>query len=132
MHDQSLRNVAERHGIVLLVQFGSSITGATHARSDTDLAVLLADPDVSFVRLAELDDDLHALMPDRPVDVAVINRADPLFLKKILETGRLLYGPERRFQELKLYAFRRYQDHRKYLRLERDYVRRALGAPVAS
>lgn len=132
MHDQSLRNVAERHGIVLLVQFGSSITGATHARSDTDLAVLLADPDVSFVRLAELDDDLHALMPDRPVDVAVINRADPLFLKKILETGRLLYGPERRFQELKLYAFRRYQDHSKYLRLERDYVRRALGAPVAS
>ncbi len=129
---QVLADVAARHGIVLVVQFGSSITGASHARSDTDLAVLLADPDVSFVRLAELDDDLHALMPDRPVDVAVINRADPLFLKKILETGRLLYGSERRFQELKLYAFRRYQDHRRYLQLERAYVRRAVGASVAS
>ncbi len=132
MQHQSLADVAERHGIVLVVQFGSSVTGAVHSRSDTDLAVLLADPDVSLVRLAELGDDLHAVIPNRPVDVAIINRADPLFLKKILETGRLLYGSERRFQELKCYAFRRYQDHRKYLRLERDYVRRAMGAPVAS
>jgi len=63
-----------------------------------------------------------------PVDLAVINRADPLFLKQILEPCRLLYGAPRTLAELKMYAFRRYQDHRRFLAMEREYVRRKLAA----
>jgi len=67
------------------------------------------------------------LHPDHEVDVAIINHADPLFLKKITERCRLLYGSPRRLAELKIYAFKRYQDHRRYLALEREYVHRTLG-----
>ena len=44
------------------------------------------------------------------VDLVLLNRADPLLLKKITERCALVYGPERRLHELKMYAFKRYQD----------------------
>jgi hypothetical protein len=37
-----------------------------------------------------------------------------------------LYGSEREFQRFRLLAFKRYQDYRPYLALERRYVDRAL------
>jgi hypothetical protein len=43
----------------------------------------------------------------------------------------LIYGNRRRFQEFLLYAFKRYQDYRPYLRLEREYVER-MTAPARS
>jgi hypothetical protein len=61
------------------------------------------------------------------VDLATLDRADPLFLKRVLESCRLLAGSPRRLAELKIYAFKRYQDHRRYLPLERAYVDRVLA-----
>jgi len=37
---QELARVAERHGLRLIVAFGSRMTGRSHAGSDLDLAVL--------------------------------------------------------------------------------------------
>ena len=61
------------------------------------------------------------------IDLAVINHADPLFLKQVLERCRLLAGSPRRLAELKIYGFKRYQDHRRYLALESEHVRRVLS-----
>ena len=127
MDPQGLEPIALRHGIELILEFGSMVTGHVHLRSDLDLAVLLDRPALSFEELADLRHALQSLDPDHEVDVAIINRADPLFLKKITERCRLLYGSRRRLAELKIYAFKRYQDHRRYLALEREYVRRTLG-----
>ena len=126
--DARLDEIARQHGIELILLFGSSVSGSVHPRSDVDLAVLLDRPSLPLREHAELAGELQRLFPDREVDLAVINRADPLFLKKITERCRLVYGSPRRLAELKLYAFRRYQDHRKYLTLERLYVTRTLGA----
>ena len=126
MDPTRLDEIARRHGILLLLQFGSTVAGRARPDSDIDLAVLLERPPVSFEQYAELIDDLQRLYPDREVDVALINRADPLFLKKITEECLLVYGLPRRLPELKLYAFKRYQDHRKYLAMEREYVARTL------
>lgn len=112
----------------MLVQFGSTVRGTTHGRSDVDLAAQFARTDTSLSALADLAADLQPLFPDRPVDLAIVNRADPLFLKQIMEGGRLLYGEPRRFHEARIYAFRRYQDHRRFFAMERDYVARALTA----
>lgn len=120
--------VAARHGIRLLLQFGSSVTGKAHERSDVDLAVLLERVPPTFEAHAALIHDLEELFPDREVDVALVNRADPLFLKKILEACRLLFGSPHALQRLSIYAFKRYQDHRRFLDMERLYVRRALAA----
>jgi len=40
----------------------------------------------------------------------------------------LLYGPTRPLHELKIYAFKRYQDHRRFLAMERAYVRDKIRA----
>jgi predicted nucleotidyltransferase len=124
--DAAVEAVARRHGIVLLLEFGSVVSGNLHADSDRDLGVLLERADLSLEEFGSLAHDLQTLYPDREVDVAIVNRADPLFLKKIFESARLIYGPLRRFHELQIYAFKRYQDHRRFLDLERAYVRSAL------
>ncbi len=130
MEQKQLESIAREYGVVLLVQFGSTVSGREHARSDVDLGALLTDPAPSLRTLAALGADLQPLYPGRRIDLALINRADPLFLKKITEHCRLIYGTSRRLHELKMYAFRRYQDHRRYLALERAYVDRALRALI--
>jgi predicted nucleotidyltransferase len=131
MDPNQLDEVARRHGIRLMVTFGSAVTGRTHDASDLDIAVLLEQPDQSLGERADLHHDLQRVFAGREVDLAILNRADPLFLKQVTERCSLLYGSARRLHELTLYAFRRYQDHRKYLALERDYVTRTLQARAA-
>jgi len=126
MDPGDLEKIARRHGIELLLEFGSVVSGHLHPRSDLDLAVLFDRPVVSFGERADLRHELQALSPGREVDLAIINHADPLFLRKITEQCRLLYGSPRRLAELRIYAFKRYQDHRRYLALERQYVQRTL------
>lgn len=131
MTTPDLDTIARAHGVVLLLQFGSSVTGKLHSRSDVDLGVLLDRPRITFDELGELISDLGRLFPGREVDVAVLDHADPLFLKKVMETCRLLHGDPRRLQRLKIYAFKRYQDHRRYLELERAFVARRLASRPA-
>ena len=121
-----LDRVARAFGIELILEFGSMVTGHVHARSDVDLAVLLGRPELSLTELANLHHELQVLHPNHEVDVSIIDHADPLFLRRITEGCRLVYGSPRRLAELKIYAFKRYQDHRRYLRLEREYVQRTL------
>ena len=109
--------VAQRHGIRLLLQFGSTVTGRARADSDLDLAVLLEHAPETLQAHAALIGDLQELVPDRTVDVAILNRADPLFLKQVTMQCTLLYGALRTLHEFKMYAFRRYQDHRRFLDL---------------
>ena len=124
---QDFSVLARRHGFELLVQFGSTVTGRTHSRSDLDLGVLFRSGSPSFRQLAELTHDLQKHLPEREVDVAVLNHADPLFLRKVTEACRLLHGSEKDFRRFRLYAFRRYRDHRRFLELERKYIEGALG-----
>lgn len=120
------QEIARRHALELVLQFGSTVGGTVHAASDVDVAVLFGRRRIGFEELSAVTHDLHGLFPGREVDVAVLDRADPLFLKQILERCRLLAGSPRRLAELKMYAFKRYQDHRRYLALEREHVRRVL------
>ncbi len=106
----------------------SSVTGKTHSRSDLDIAVLLEDPRLSFQQHADLLQDLQGFFPDGEVHLALINHADPLFVKKITDHCQILYGPVEQLQRLKIYAFKRYQDHRKYFEMERRYAARFLAA----
>jgi uncharacterized protein len=123
--------IARRHHARLLVQHGSTVAGHPHERSDVDVAVLL-EGDPAYTRLGGLLADLERAFPGRTVDLALLNRADPLFLKKALENPRLLAGSARDLAELRLYAFRRYQDHRRFLALEARYVDRFLAARTLS
>jgi predicted nucleotidyltransferase len=128
---EDLKDIAQKHGIVLVLKFGSSVTGRMHLRSDVDLAILLDRSTITLQEHAELLQSLQPLFPERELDLALINHADPLFLKKITDNCELLLGPPERLQALKLYAFKRYQDHRRYFELERQYAERFLATTRA-
>lgn len=123
--------LARRRGIRLMLQFGSTVAGTRHVRSDLDIAVMFDTGEVPLLVLSEIAEELRELLPGQEIDLAVINRADPLFLKKIMEQGRLLYGKEEDVARLRLYAFKRYQDHRRFLAMERQFVDRRLAALCA-
>ena len=131
MDAADLDRIARKYGIRLLLQFGSSVTGHVHPGSDVDLGVLLERPSLALGEHAGLLHELQRLFTDREVDLAILNHADPLFLKKVTEDCHLLYGGPADFQRFKLYAFKRYQDHRKYFDLERRFVAKALAGPAA-
>jgi len=126
-----LRELAQRFRIRLILQFGSTVTGRTHDRSDLDLAVKLDSADVSLQTVLEMQEALQTQFPGREVDLAILNRADPLFLKKIVESCRVLFGMPQDLARLRLYAFKAYQNFRPYLELERQSVARRLAALVA-
>ncbi len=126
-----LRELAQRFRIRLILQFGSTVTGTTHDRSDLDLAVKLDSADVSLQTVLEMQEALQTQFPGREVDLAILNRADPLFLKKIVESCRVLFGAPQDLARLRLYAFKAYQDFQPYLELERQYVARRLAGLAA-
>ncbi len=126
MDPKQLSAIARRHGIRLMLQFGSSVTGRLHSSSDFDVGVLLDRMPAGLDALGDLEGDMQPLLPGRTLDLALINRADPLFLKQITDHCQLLFGTERDLHILKMYAFKRYQDHRRYLDLERSYVTQAI------
>ncbi|OFW19027.1 MAG: hypothetical protein A3G21_04845 [Acidobacteria bacterium RIFCSPLOWO2_12_FULL_66_21] len=128
MDSERLGAVARTHRIRLLLQFGSTVTGRTHPGSDVDLAVLLDRRPESLDAQLDLVSDVASLLPGREADVSIINGADPLFLKQVTERCRLLYGSERALHELQIYAWKRYQDHRRFLAMEREYVVRKVDA----
>ncbi|MBI5855345.1 MAG: nucleotidyltransferase domain-containing protein [Nitrospirae bacterium] len=128
---ERLSRLAQHFGLHLIVQFGSTVAGPTHARSDLDLAVQLTGPDLSLRRVLDIQAALADLFPGQDVDLAILNRADPLFLKKITEQCRLLYGAPQDLALLRLSAFKRYQDFRPYLEIERRFVSRRLASLTA-
>jgi predicted nucleotidyltransferase len=128
MASADLERIAETYGIRLILQFGSTVTGRQHPRSDVDIAVLTDGRGLALEQRAELHHALQELFPDRELDLAILDHADPLFLKKVMDDCQLLYGAQAELQRLKLYAFKRYQDHRRYLDLERRFVEKALGS----
>jgi len=129
---QDFEKIAKKHNLQLILLFGSAASSKLHPQSDIDIAVLSEKPDLSLESYSNLIFDFQKCFPKREVDLAIINRADPLFLKKITENCRLLYGNPQELARLKIYAFKRYVDHRRYFNLEKkfaqNFIKRYAGA----
>jgi predicted nucleotidyltransferase len=95
--------------------FGSTATGATHAHSDIDVAVYLADrrPAASaFGYTADLAAALMAALGTSRVDVVVLNDAPPLLYHRVLRDGRRILSRDLRATTAREgYALSRYCDY---------------------
>ena len=123
---EALESLAEEFGVAMILAFGSVVRGAEHAASDLDLALRFrtAQPDLdAYLRLTEA---LRNVFGGREIDWVVLERADPLLLKKIAEDCALLVGSTRDFHEFRMHAFKRYQDHKRFLAMERRFLDRFL------
>jgi predicted nucleotidyltransferase len=119
---QKLEVLREKFGITFIVAFGSRVKGASNARSDLDIGILCTrgfDPGIVA--------GLSGVFPGEDVDVALLNRADPLLLKEVSENAELLSGEARTLQEFRMFAFRRYVEYRPYFIIEADVNARHLA-----
>ena len=119
---RSIADIARKRGISLVVLFGSFAANAARPDSDIDIAVKFRGGDPGLTPILEVQKEISALFHGRKVDLSLIHRADPLFLKKIAERCEYLYAEPGEESAFPLMAFKRYQDHRKYLVMERDFA----------
>jgi predicted nucleotidyltransferase len=129
---KKLAEIAARFGARLMLLFGSAASNRLRPDSDLDIAVQLENPGPAYRDLYLIQQELQELFPGRDIDLALINRADPLFLSKIVQGCLLLHGATADLQQLRLYAFHRYQDYQPYFDLERRCVRRFLQETTAT
>ncbi len=108
-----LASIAKRYGLRLIVLHGSQVTGRTHPESDVDVAVWTTRP-LTFARRSRLWIELSNVFRAE-IDLAVLNRAEPLLIRHVATKGKLLYENKRwAWQEFKGYAFRYYEDTQKF------------------
>jgi predicted nucleotidyltransferase len=119
---RSIADMARKRGLSLVVLFGSVAANAARPDSDTDIAVKFVGGDPGLPRILEVQEEISGLFHGRKIDLSVLNRADPLFMKKIAEQCEFLYAEPGEAAAFLLMSFKRYQDHRKYLEMERDFA----------
>lgn len=117
-----IAEIADNFGLSLVVLFGSVAAGTDRPDSDIDIGVQFRDGDPGLSRTLEVQGELSNLFRERDVDLSILNHADPLFMKKIAERCEFLYEDPGKASAFLLLAFKRYQDHRKYLGMERDFA----------
>ncbi len=116
-----------RAGVRLVVAFGSAARGTEHAGSDLDVGLLFdGEPDRGPLdaRREAAADAIHA---DRPVDLVVLDEADPLLLREVAVDGRPIFELEPgTFEAFRLRAIKRYLDTAWIRRIEADALRERL------
>jgi len=110
----SLPEIARRHGVALLVLFGSTARGLHRTGSDLDLGVLFTS--------AQSDDEWHAveqalhfaledaLEPACELQLVTLNRADEALCKEVADHGLVLYADDSdRWVLFRIQAYRAYE-----------------------
>ena len=120
---RTLRPIAKRYGLRLIVLFGSQVSGRLHPDSDVDVAVW-SDGSLKSRQILELWREMSEAF-EADVDLGVLDHAEPLFLYQVARTGRLLYEKKQRdWAEFRGYAFRHYWDTQKFREDLARYIRR--------
>jgi predicted nucleotidyltransferase len=87
-----LESIARRHGLKLMVLFGSQASGHTHPASDLDVAILPTHP-LSWDERNVLWGELCELFQTE-VDLSLLDHAQPLLMAKVTRHGQVLYEGE--------------------------------------
>lgn len=96
-----IKNLAEKHGLSLVVLFGSQATGALHPKSDVDIAVLSK----GHIDMLALTGDFYKLLQREDVEVVNLGTASPTLMYVVVRDGKLLCENEvGAFLRWKLYA----------------------------
>lgn len=119
-----------RAGVRLLVVFGSAARGAERAESDLDVGVLFDGerPRGSDPYDPRLEVVASAVQADRPVDLVLLDEADPLLLREVALDGRPVFEAEPgAFEGFRLRAIKRYLDTAWMREIEAHVLRERYG-----
>lgn len=98
--------IARKHGLNLVVLFGSQATGRVHAESDVDIAVI-GNNSIEYNTKIRLMTDFSDVLRREDVEVVDLASASPTLMYVVVRDGALLYEKEESyFLKWKLYAIK--------------------------
>lgn len=134
---EPLRQLAARHGLVLVILFGSRARGEAGVASDCDLAVSMTDPyhrvhgeltEEEARTFQQLHAELQRLLATSRVDLALLERVSPVLVHRVVREGIPLFeATPGAFVRLCVRAVQMMEDARPLLAAERRYLARAFG-----
>jgi predicted nucleotidyltransferase len=114
----ALKALCDQFRLELVILFGSRTTGTTHAESDTDVGVVVAEyGKLSPAQLLELQFRLSQVIKPGQIDLVDLGRASGLLRHIACEKGRLLFeGKPGAFARFRVQAWNQFQDERMQIR----------------
>ncbi|MBU3215954.1 nucleotidyltransferase domain-containing protein [Clostridium estertheticum] len=115
-----LRNTCIKHGIKMVLLYGSQAMGNSNEKSDIDLGLLLKDDSYDFEDIIK---DLMKVFNGDIIDVAILNHGDPVLKFEIISNYKILFCEEDEiFLEFYLNTVKQYNDTKKFRILEKVYL----------
>lgn len=127
INKQRLKKVSEKFNIDLIVLFGSTLNNSKRKDSDIDLGIklnLTNNKKLKFNLEFALISALIKIFKEANLDIVILNDADALLLFEVAQDGLPIY--EKRigeFLDFQLYAMKRYNETKKFRKLEEEYIR---------
>jgi len=120
---KKIRGILKNYELQLLILFGSYGEENFTKNSDIDLAVKVN----LFKKLKEnqlqILNQLSALFEHHPVDLVLLNHADPLIKFKVASEGKLLYqDDENLFENFQVKAAAEHNDALKFYQLDKKFI----------
>lgn len=127
---KNIAKIAEKHGLKLVMIFGSRATGEASEKSDYDIAILSGEKNIfddihRFSRCLSEFAILFGTNEDK-IDLTNFNKANILLRREIMSEGKLLFGNRNLFDEMGAAAFRDFIDARPLFELEGYLVKKRL------
>lgn len=113
---QRIAKIAKKHGLKLVLLFGSFAKGTAHKNSDIDIAVL-GEKKIDFKKQLRLANKLSTILK-KDVDLSIINTANPLLLFQISKHSKIIFGNHRAYFEFRIHSFNRYNDYSPFFKME--------------
>ena len=119
-----IKELAEKHGLKLVMLFGSQVSGKTHKESDYDIAYL-SDKKLSFEDEGKIIIELAPIIgarDERFVNLSNIKKVGALLLKEIFDKHQVLFCADRNvYDSYKIFALKNFIESRPLFDL-RDYL----------
>ena len=118
----NLEEIRKKYNLSLILMHGSQVTGKTHSKSDTDIAVMEKSGNKDLDILG-LYGDLTNLLKTDGIDITNITHANPLLAFAVARRSKLLSGSKEDYESFLRTAFFKYNDYRPYLKMEHEFIK---------
>ena len=125
----NLDQIRRKYNLSLILLHGSQVTGKTHGKSDTDIAVM-QNKGAKDLDILDLYADLISFYKNNKIDITNITHANPLLAFAVAGKSKLLSGSKDDYDSFCRTAFFKYNDYRPYLKMESDFVKERIARYV--
>jgi len=116
---EKIEEIAKKHGLKLLLLFGSQASGKTHKFSDFDFG-FISKKELSYLDRSVLVHDLAGLVKNSKVEDVDLMKAGPFLLREIIRNNKLLFEQEYAYADFYSRAVRTYFEAKPFFELQSE------------